>query len=270
MATRVRSRIVVKSKSKNSMVSTTSSSPSESSSEGPYTIPVTSTPIHKGAGMTPSPPTIVGPTEYNVTRPHAGRLKSSRNKIKPLPRPHSVSAGAMPYRTSNKQPSRGSSSSDGDDVFSIQGGMLAQTTPLYHIRAHGTRPMYLSAGQLLPNRFYAPGSTSSSYRLGHQNQAVPVLQFPGNRVPPISSPNYQSHLSSPSPTLDMNSTFSSLSSPLPPLLIHSMRKGGTAPSVGSHWQADSILENVLPGGILKVFIGTWNMNEQKVCNTIIL
>ncbi len=228
-----------------------SSSLSDSSSDGPYTVPVTSTPV-PDPGL---PPITTGPINNN-TRPRGGgnRFKPRGNKVRPLignnflpSRPHSVS-GTVPI----KQRESSSSEHEGDDVFS-----MAQTTP---IRSHtqNQRQMYLSTGQLLPNLYYTTPTTNRN-----RSQVVPMLNMPP-MIMPFSPQHHLSYISSPSPTtIDTQSTLS-LSSPLPPLLIRSMRKGGTAPSTLTDWQPDSILESILPGGILKVFVGTWNMNEQKV------
>ena len=261
MATRARNRIVVKSKSKSSMVTSTSSS-SEFSSEGPFIAPLTSTPAKPLINSTAD----ANPNSGTRPRSHA-RFKSKGNKVKPAPiihpppRPHSVSGSVMASHRKHRE----SSSSEGDNVFTMQGDLhLAKTTPITNNRPQNFRPMYLSSSQLLPSLYYKPVDNQFPRNSGNRhNQILPVLNLQPNSMS-VSSQFYHSYLSSPSPTTDANSTFSSLSSPLPPLLVQSMRKGGTKPSALSNWQSDSVLENILPGGVLKVFIGTWNMYEQKV------
>ena len=246
------------SKSKTSdMASSSSSTVSEGSSEGSFMVRVTSTPIHK----------LQAPDPHIKPRTH---LKSKKNRVKPAavhypPHPHSVSAGVM----STHRKLRESSSSEGDEVFQSaqKGRHLSQTTPIQptNLKAHHVRQMYMSSSHILtPTTIYY--DDMSQYKQNRKNrfnnQVIPVLNLPSS-VTPLSTFQYPSYLSSPSPS-DTQSTFSSLSSPLPPLLIQSMRKGGTIPSARSNWQPDSVLDTVLPGGVLKVFVGTWNMNEQKV------
>lgn len=263
MATRPRNRIVVRSKSKTSVMSPTSSSlsgRSSSSETSTYTVPVmTSTPVrqvnHPGL-----PPLTIGGGANSTLRPHS-RHKSG-NKVRPIlpdnyyrnSRVRSVSNGlTMPSFNDLDE----SSSSDGDDVFrGNQSAILSQTTPISHLKpSHNARPMYFSTSQLLPSLYVAPNNKTRAGTKVRRNQILPVL-------PPIS----KGLPASPSPSL--NSSFSFVSSPLPPLLIQSMRKGGNKPSLSSNWKRDTVLESILPNGVLKVFVGTWNMNGIKV-NSII-
>lgn len=73
-----------------------------------------------------------------------------------------------------------------------------------------------------------------------------------------------------STTLDkrlFSTTDSILSATITPLLTSSLRKGGRKPSVGTcfDFDADGQLESCFPDRHLRVFIVTWNMQEQKVC-----
>lgn len=269
MATRHNNRIVVRSKSKTSVMSPTSSSISErssSSESSTYTVPVlTSTPARQNnyTGLPHiGPPAEGGANSQANSRPHS-RFKN--NKVRPLMpenkqlRIKSVSNGVpmLSYI------SDGSSSSDDDSVFRQQHegkqptSTLSQTTPICFSKPNHSlrRPMYFSTSQLLPSLYVTP-SNGNSRGLG-SNQILPssVVPISGGRLPNMIP-------ASPSPSL--NSTFSLVPSPLSPLLIQSMRKGGNKPSPSSNWKRDTVLESVLPGGILKVFIGTWNMNEIKV------
>lgn len=66
--------------------------------------------------------------------------------------------------------------------------------------------------------------------------------------------------------LSSSSNNSVLSMTLPPLLISELRRGGRTPSVEASWDfdAEAQLENCFPDRHIQVFVGTWNMQEQKV------
>ena len=172
-------------------------------------------------------------------------------------RPQSVSSALLSHKVHEDS----SSTSEGDDDFSDQ-TRLAQSTPL--IPPPTVRPMFLSASHLTPSIYYDTsvlelGNNKKQWNKGRRsNQVAPLPNF-NQRILPISQ---QLPLNSPSPF----DTHSSLSSPLPPLLTKSMRKGGSIPSANTDWGCDniSLLESILPDGVLKIFIGSWNMHEEKV------
>lgn len=57
-----------------------------------------------------------------------------------------------------------------------------------------------------------------------------------------------------------------LSYSLPPLLSSQLRKGGRRPSASVDWRTDGSteLERYLPGRRLRVYVGTWNMQQLSV------
>lgn len=174
-------------------------------------------------------------------------------------RPQSVSSALLSHKVHEDS----SSTSEGDDDFSDQ-TRLAQSAPL--IPPPTVRPMFLSASHLTPSIYYDTsvlelGNNKKQWNKGRRsNQVAPLPNF-NQRILPISQ---QIPLNSTSP-FDTHSTFSSLSSPLSPLLTKSMRKGGSIPSANTDWGCDniSLLESILPDGVLKIFIGSWNMHEEK-------
>lgn len=113
--------------------------------------------------------------------------------------------------------------------------------------------------QLLPLSHYMTPLLDISTQYRH-HQLVP-LDGTINITPLHNAFNTQPVLSK-IPSRSPSETLSSLSSPLPPLSTRALRKGGSSP--GSNSDYVPMLENILPDHILQVYVGTWNMHEEKV------
>lgn len=77
---------------------------------------------------------------------------------------------------------------------------------------------------------------------------------------------------SPTPSLPVLPPTSDLSCSLPPLLSCQLRKGGRTVSVSVNWSSDggAELERCVPGRQLRVYVGTWNMQQLSVSGSLTL
>lgn len=152
-------------------------------------------------------------------------------------RPNNVSLTATVHK---KHEDSSSTDSEGDETFfrPPQSTVPIQLFPL----SHYVTPLF---------------DISTQYR---HHQLAP-LDGTINITPLHNSFNIQPVLGK-IPSQSPSETQSSLSSPLPPLSTRALRKGGTSP--GSNSDYIGMLENILPDHILQVYVGTWNMHEEKV------
>ena len=100
----------------------------------------------------------------------------------------------------------------------------------------------------------------------------PQVHAPSPPIPPAWSPQSSSYSVPEQPALDCSGA---LNCSLPPLLSARLRKGGRRPSASVDWSSDGAAElrRCLPDQQLRVFVGTWNMQELSVswwsCSTCI-
>ena len=113
--------------------------------------------------------------------------------------------------------------------------------------------------QLLPLSHYVTPLLDISTQYRH-HQLVPL---DGTiNITPLHNPFNTQPVLGKIPSQSPSETQSSLSSPLPPLSTRALRKEGSSP--GSNCDYIAMLENILPDHILQVYVGTWNMHEEKV------
>ena len=91
----------------------------------------------------------------------------------------------------------------------------------------------------------------------------PQVHAPSPPIPPAWSPQSSSYSVPEQPALDCSGA---LNCSLPPLLSARLRKGGRRPSASVDWSSDGAAElrRCLPDQQLRVFVGTWNMQELSV------
>ena len=212
----------------------------------------------------------VSDTSSNTSQRNHHRLSlvDRRARVTPLHyplRPHSVSV--RPRGESEQSGSSSGSSVGVDNVF-VEKAELSQTAPPVGSRlplsplSHPTSslsPLKLSLSSGHASSSKSP--TSRSSQITDNNIMSPVTPRSLRTPSPLRLTHRSNLYSSGSP-----SGMLSLSSPLTPLLTTQMRKGGTLPSINTHWGCDgeALLEGVLPERELVVFVGTWNMQEHKV------
>ena len=171
------------------------------------------------------------------------------------PKSNSLQSPYRPSFGSRKKEDTTSSSSDNerDDVFVNHPRQVFFVTPGNHL----SPPSHYSQSFLEP-------VGQRKYSKGRYSQVVPMTPSGAESSERTPSPHYHSNqntlLSSGSPHDEFSTVSSfSTSSPLPLLLTANMRRGG-AP----YHDNTTLLESILPGRVLKVFVGTWNMCGQRV------
>ena len=213
-----------------------------------------------GYPSTSTPEPVVGGEGVTQTGLTSGRRQREVSDEVALPlvlqHPGSVSLPSPrppPHGSRKKQDTTSSSSdNEGDEVFVNHPRQVFFVTP---------------GNQLSPpshyNQSFLEPAGRRKYSKERHSQVAPMILSRTESYERTPSPHYHANpntlLSSGSPHDEFSTVSSfSTSSPLPLLLTANMRRGG-AP----YHDNTSLLESILPGRVLKVFVGTWNMCGQK-------
>lgn len=258
----VRKRVVVKSKrpAKSSDGSTTDS-PSDlvdglkaSAGPPPILMPRPSSPCKvtvTGGGVLQMEPTLGNMEKQTIHEtPLPVVLQQPRLSSSQPPLHHPPPGSRKKEDTSS---SSSSSDNERDEVFVNHPRQVFFIAPGSHL---SPVPHY--------NHSFTEPAGYRMYGKGKKNRVAPMTPARLENSQRTPSPYHHSHhntwLSSSSPHDDLSTISSfSASSPLPPLLTANMRRGG-----GPYQDSSALLESLLPGKMLKVFVGTWNMCGQKV------
>ena len=194
------------------------------------------------------------------------KLKIENDQLPPLP--PSKKQHRRPYTS----PGRNSSSGSTDSYTSP----IRNRTLLLSIADGGTGGQHSTVRRKPPQRSKKAskrGGGKRDSRIHPEDNRPPNLEIiPSPRLHSTTSTLKSSTLSS-SMGMDKrtlsstDSTSSTFSSTLTPLLTSSLRKGGgSQPGSAAAWgfDADAQLENCFPGRHMRVLVATWNMQQQKV------